>query len=203
VIRLWATFGVFLSAGLLLADELPLPQQVPAPQPSQEGNLEKPTVVIKPPVTGLIVVPEAPPQMRVVDEDAFEKREKAILDLEQRVIEQQLRQKIAAAHAAGNASLLKQIIIMGGPMDVAVSRAEKPPTVKGGQVALIGLEKNAKVSKSLEQFFGAPMTPASEKELLDTVKSQLAGKGKANLDVRIAGWWPDEGVMAVSVVPGS
>ena len=61
--------------------------------------------------------------------------------------------------------------------------------------------EGAVVGKSLEQFFGAPMTPEREKALLENVKSQLAGKDKPQMDVRIAGWWPDEGVMAVSVVP--
>ena len=199
VTQKWLNIGLLLSAGFALAEDLPLPQEgaMSMSMRTEDTMLVKPSAVIRIPVSGTITVPA----MRMpVEED--EGRVVAILELEHRLIEEQVRRQIAVAHASGNASALKQVIVMGGPVNSAVSRAAKPPTVAEGQVALIGLEKDAVVSKSLEHFFGAPMTPDREQELLDAVKSQFAsGKDKTNFDVRIAGWWPNEGVMAVSVVP--
>ena len=188
---------MLVAAGFALGDDLPLPQQGALPMRTDDSVLVKPSAVIKPPVSAPITVPA----MRVPAEDE-ENRVAAILELERRLMEEQVRRQIALAHANGNASALKQVIVMGGPVDAAVCRAAKPPTVAEGPVALIGLEKDTVVSKSLEHFFGAPMTPDREQELLDAVKSQFAaGKDKTDFEVRIAGWWPDEGVMAVSVVP--
>jgi hypothetical protein len=191
--RLWPKFGFLLFASLALADDLPLPQPGLLPV-RDEPALEKPSAIIKPPVSGPIVVPMQAP---VVDAA----REQAILEAERRVIEEEVQKQILFAQAIGNPSLLKQLILMAGPVDTAVSRAAKPPAAPAGTVAIIGLEKDAVVGKNLEQFFGAPMTSDREKALLEMVKKQLAGKDKRLVDVRIAGWWPDEGVMAVSVVP--
>lgn len=189
--RLWLKIGFLLSASFALADDLPLPQP-PVPDPT---TLEKPSAIIKLPVGGVIVVPmQAAPAV-----DAA--REQAILETERRVIEEEVQKQILFAQAIGNPSLLKQLILVAGPIDAAICRAAKPPAAPAGAVALIGLEKDAVVGKNLEQFFGAPMTSDREKALLEMVKKQLAGKDKPLVDVRIAGWWPDEGVMAVSVVP--
>jgi hypothetical protein len=158
--------------------------------------LEKPSAIIKAPVSGLIVVPEQKP---TVDEA----RELAILETERQLVEEEVQRQILFDHAIGNSSALKQLILVGGPVNAEVSRAAKPPTAPEGAVALIGLEEGAVVGKSLEQFFGAPMTPDREKQLLENVKQQLAGKDRPKVDVRIAGWWPEVGVMAVSVVPKS
>lgn len=197
VTQKWLNLGMLLTAGFALAEDLPLPQQGSLPMRSDEAVLVKPSAVIRPPVSAPITVPA----MRAPSEED-ENRVAAILEMERRLMEEQVRRKIALAHANGNASALKQVIVMSGPVDAAVCRAAKPPTVAEGRVALIGLEKDAVVSKSLEHFFGSPMTPDREQELLDAVKSQFAAnKEKTNFDVRIAGWWPDEGVMAVSVVP--
>jgi hypothetical protein len=183
---------MLLSASfVLLADDLPLPQPTLRP-PREEVRLEKPSAIIKVPSAGLIVVPEQKPA---------EAREIAILETERRLIEEEVQKQILFAYAIGNSSALKQLILLAGPVDAAVSHAAKPPTAPNDGLALIGLEKDAIVGKSLEQFFGAPMTPDREKALLENVKSQFAGKDKPQMDVRIAGWWPEEGVMAVSVVP--
>ena len=107
--------------------------------------------------------------------------EESILQIERRVIEEQVRRRIAVAYASGNARALKKLILMNGPVDAAVCRAEKPPKVDGGRVALVGLDKDAVVAKNLEQFFGAPMTPDREQELIDMVKMQLAGKDNAKV----------------------
>jgi hypothetical protein len=156
--------------------------------------LEKPSAIIKAPVSGLIVVPAQMPAFDIANEEA-------ILEAERRVIEEEVQKQILLAQALGNPSLLKKLILMAGPVDTAVSRAAKPPTAPEQSVALIGLDDDAVVAKSLEHFFGAPMTSDREKGLIDTVRTQLAGKDKPKVAVRIAGWWPDEGVMAVSVVP--
>jgi hypothetical protein len=194
--------GMVLAAGFALADEPPLPSQgTQQPGPATSGP-DVPTMVIKPPATGPVVVPprmieprmSAPQMVGVTNEDS-------ILQLERRVIEEQVRRRIAVAYASGNAKALKKLIVMHGPVDAAVSRAEKPPKVDGGRVALVGLDENTVATKNLEQFFGAPMTPDREQELISMVKAQLAGKDNAKVDVHIAGWWPAEGVMAVSVVP--
>ena len=178
-------------ASPVLAEDLPLPQFRPLPPYSQGVELT-PTATIKPPATAPVTVPP---------HTAQEERELALLELERQVIESQARRQIAQAHAAGAASSLRQVIVMQGPVAASVSRAANPPAVTGGQVALIGLEKGAVAGKSLEQFFGAPMTPDREKALLDAVQSQLATKDRPKVEVRIAGWWPEQGVMAVSVVP--
>jgi hypothetical protein len=192
--RLWPKIGFLLSASFVLADELPLPQPGMLPVREEQPGLEKPSAIIKPPASGVIVVPMQAP---VVDAA----REQAILETERRVIEEEVQKQILFAQAIGNPSLLKQLILVAGPIDAAVCRAAKPPAAPAGAVAFIGLEKDAVVGKSLEKFFGAPMTSDREKALLELVKKQLAGKDKPLVDVRIAGWWPDEGVMAVSVVP--
>lgn len=186
--------GIAAAASFALAEELPLPQQGPAPLRS-EGGLVKPTIVIKPPSSGLVTVPAAKP------DDA---RELAILAMERQLIEDMVRHQIALAHATGNATALKQIILMNGPVDATVSRSPKPPAAPAGKVTLIGLSPNEGVSKHLESFFGAPVTPDSERQLLETVREQLARGGPSpDLEVHIAGWWPEQGVMAVSVMPRS
>jgi hypothetical protein len=192
---------MLLAAGSALADELPLPEQM-ARTPSSP---DVPTMVIKPPVTAPVVVPPRMIEPRVIAPRmvGVNNHEESILQMERRVIEEQVRRRIAVAYASGNARALKRLILMNGPVDSAVSRAEKPPKVDGGRVALVGLDKDAVVAKNLEQFFGAPMTPDREQELIDMVKLQLAGKDNAKVDVHIAGWWPTEGVMAVCVVPKS
>jgi hypothetical protein len=191
--RLWPKLVLALTASFALADDLPLPQPSLLPV-REETRLEKPSAIIKAPAIGLIVVPESP-------QNTTAAREAAILETERRVIEEEVQKQILFAYAIGNSSALKQLILLAGPVDAAISRAAKPPTAPDGALALIGLEEGAVVDKSLEQFFGAPMTPDREKALLENVKSQLAGKDKPQMDVRIAGWWPAEGVMAVSVVP--
>ena len=164
-------------------------------QSSGGEELLKPTMIIRPPSTGPISVPAA---------NKSENPEMAILRLERQIIEAQVQKQIAFAHQNGKASELKQLIVMSGPMDVSVSRSAKPPVTPEGKVALIGLPDSEVVGRSVEEFFGAPMTPEREKALLDTVKTNLAdGKASSNVDVRIAGWWPNEGVMAVTVVPRS
>src|SRR6187455_2562214 len=165
--RLWPKIGFLLSASFALADELPLPRP-PAPE---QPAMEKPSAIIKLPVSGVIVVPMQAPAV-----DAA--REKAILEAERRVIEEEVQKQILFAQAIGNPSLLKQLILVAGPIDAAVCRAAKPPAAPAGAVALIGLEKDAVVGKNLEQFFGAPMTSDREKALLEMVKKQLAGKDK-------------------------
>ncbi|OAI56600.1 hypothetical protein AYO49_03955 [Verrucomicrobiaceae bacterium SCGC AG-212-N21] len=191
----------------MLADEPPLPslnqpmQPLPAPAPASEAP-DVPTMVIKPPASGPIVVPPRMIEPRMIAPRMVEvTNEETILQLERRLIEEQVRRRIAVAYASGKASALKKLIVMSGPVDASVSRAAKPPKVAGGQVALVGLDKGTVVTKNLEQFFGAPMTPDREQELIDSVKSQLADKDMSKVDVHIAGWWPVEGVMAVSVVP--
>jgi hypothetical protein len=184
---------LILASSALLAEDLPLPafDSSPATAPSQE--MLRPTVIIKPPAIGIVTAPTVKP------DDA---RELALLEMERQIIETTLRMQIAQAHRNGKSMELKQLILMGGPVDAAISRAAKPPVAPEGKLALIGLPQSVVVTRHLDQFFGAPMTPAAEKQLIETVKSQLAGTAeKSNLDVRIAGWWPLEGVLAVSVVP--
>ncbi len=181
-------FGLALtSASLVLAEDLPLPTM----EPQSDGSaLLKPTISIKPPGAALVAKPESA-------------KELAIIEMERQIIEDQTHRMIAEASRLGNSSALKQIILMNGPVDAAISRAAKPPQAPAGKVSLIGLAKNEVVSKSVESFFGAPMTPESEKALLEMVKTQLVSKEKPNVEVRVAGWWPNEGVMAVSVMPRS
>jgi hypothetical protein len=92
---------------------------------------------------------------------------------------------------------------MQGPVDPSVFRAAKPPSTIEGKVAIIGLKHDDAVVKNLEQFFGVPMTSEREKQLLETVKTQMAGKNASGMDVKVAGWWPKEGVMALALVPHS
>lgn len=180
----------FLSFSLALAagEDLPLPQAGPLPS-RDSGAMLKPTVVIKPPTKGAA--------MKAPDSAA----ELAIIELERGIVEEQTHKLIAEATKTGKTTELKKLILMSGPIDPAISRALQPPTTGSNRVALIGLAPSEKVSQSVEQFFGVPVTSDSEKALIETVKSQLVSKEKAGFDVRIAGWWPKEGVMAVSVVP--
>lgn len=177
-----------LSVALVVGEDLPLPKSGPLPA-RESGGLLKPTVVIKP--------PGGRPAVKAPDTAA----ELAIIELERGIVEEQTHKLIAEAAKTGKTTELKKLILMNGPIDPAISRALKPPTTGSNRVAHIGLAPSERVSRSVEQFFGAPVTPDSEKALIETVKAQLAGKEKADFDVRIAGWWPKEGVIAVSVVP--
>lgn len=171
-----------------MAEELPLPVAGPMVSGSGEETL-RPTMIIKPPVSAPVVTPGvSAEQMAMLEE------------MERKLVEDHVRGQIAKAHEAGDAAELKQLIVMNGPVDPALGQAAKPPVHAEGQVALIGLEGSA-VAKNLEDFFGTPLTPEREKALLETVRQRLLaeGKVKAAMDVRIAGWWPAEGVMAVSV----
>ncbi len=181
-------FGLALTAAsFLLAEDLPLPTMEPR---SDDSGLLKPTISIKPPGAAMVANP-------------MSAKELAILEIERHILEEEFPCLIAEASKQGNSSALKQIILMNGPVDSTVTKAQKPPQVADGKVSLIGLAKNEVVTKSVESFFGAPMTPESEKALLETVKSQMSSKDKPNVEVRVAGWWPNEGVMAVSVMPRS
>lgn len=159
------------------------------------GRMERPTAVVKPPPIGPVVVP-------MVTER--EKEEQLVAEKERQIIDQMLRRKIALAHATGKAGEIKRVILMNGPGDTLMSLAATAPTGTADRLELIGLEPNAAVSKQLDGFFGSPMTPESEQRLLETVRTQLtAANGKGMPHVRLAGWWPEEGVIAVSVIPGS
>jgi len=193
-VRLTSLFlGIFATSSIALAEDLTLPMEGPATTAEAGAETLTPTLIIKPPVVGAVSVPSARP------DDA---RELALLEMERQIVEDILRSEIAMAHRSGNSTELKQVIIMNGPVDAAISRAARPPAASAGKVALIGLPPSVAASKNLDQFFGVPMTPDRERELLETVKIQLASApDKAGMDVRIAGWWPAEGVMAVSVMP--
>lgn len=160
------------------------------PLPGRDTGSQKPSAAIKPPSA-----------TKVTHGPQIDAREQALLEMERSLIEEQARRQIADVAKQGNATDLKQLIVMLGPMDVKISRAASPPVTRDGKLAIIGLKSDKKIGKSLEQFFGAPLTPDRQKELLETVKTQLAGKGKEPMNVSVAGWWPKEGVMAVSLVP--
>lgn len=205
----------------------PLPER--APEVQSQGLLS-PTAVIKPPTSGpILVTPEMirptvvikPPPADAPVAVAPVKEEKEVLphvtiggvynpgktprelaqaEIERRNQEKAIRQQIAEAHVNGSTTQLRQVIVMSGPVDTSVGRSPTPPSAsgQGTKVTLIGIAGNDAVIKNLEPFFGTPVTPDSEKRLIEAVKTDIAGKG---MDVRIAGWWPEEGVMAVSVVP--
>lgn len=178
-----------------MAEDLALPIQGTAPVRVEESKALAPTIIIRPPSKGLVTVSQPSKQQTAV---------KAILEMERQLIAAQARRQIAESLLNGNASALKQLIVVSGPMDTAVSNAPKPPpqTASEGNVTLIGLPSNDRATKSLDEFFGAPLTPEREKRLLEKVKSQFAsGKDMTNMEVSIAGWWPEQGVMAVSVTP--
>ncbi|HSI65207.1 MAG TPA: hypothetical protein VLE43_18920 [Candidatus Saccharimonadia bacterium] len=193
--------STFLAINSGFAEDLPLPLPLPAATPglpvirSGPTSLEKPNLVIRPPGAGVIVVPQITER---------EKQEQAVAEKERQLIDEMLRRQIALAHATGKAGEIKRVILVSGPGDAALSQASAAPTATAGRLELIGIEPNAGVTKQLDSFFGSRMTPESEQRLLQTVKTQLtAEKGKDNLSVRLAGWWPEEGVVAVSVVPES
>jgi hypothetical protein len=176
--------ALFPLVGIAGAQDLPLPSAGTFPGAGGEGAL-KPTVIIRPPAAA---VPKA-----AKPTDA---REEAIKEMERQLLTQQ-------AVKTGNTIALRQLIVMQGPVDAAVFSAPKPPAAIEGKVALIGLKRDEKVVKNLEQFFGVPLTTEREKQLLETVKSQMAGKTAHGMDVKVAGWWPSEGVMALTLVPRS
>lgn len=175
-------------AAFAAAQDLPLPSSVPPPG----TGLVKPTVIVKPPVSNPATKskPETAPEL-------------AIAAMEQALIKEHERRQIAAAAKQGDTAALKQLIIMAGPVDSALLKSPKPPTMPEGRVALIGMDGRAKVGKSLDQFFGAPFTPEREKQLFDAVKSQLAGGNPSAMEVKVVAWWPNEGVMAVTLAPRS
>lgn len=190
-------FSTFLALNSVCAEDLPLPLPLPAAGPlptvqSGPRTLEKPSLVIKPPTKSVIVVPEV---------TEMEKQDRIVAEKERQLIDAMLRRQIALAHATGKAGEIKRVILVSGAGDAALSQATSAPAT-AGRLELIGIEPNAGVTKQLDSFFGSPLTPESEQRLLQTVKMQLtADKGKDNLNVRLAGWWPEEGVVAVSVVP--
>ena len=147
--------------------------------------MDKPTVIIRPPV--------ASPSTIAKPVDA---REEALREMERQILQ-------AQATKAGDVNFLRQLIVMQGPVDAKIFKSPKPPASILGKVAIIGLKSDEKVVKNLEAFFGAPVTTEREKLILETVKSQFAGQQAAGMEVKIAGWWPKEGVMAVTFVPRS
>lgn len=177
-------------AAFVAAQDLPLPSAVPPPNSGDGTGIVKPTIIVRPPVAK----PAAGPKVESA-------RDLALAAMEQALLEEQKRKQLAAAAKQGNSAALKQLIVMAGPVDAAVLKSPKPPAVPEGKVALIGLDGSAKVGTSLDQFFGAPLTPEREKQLLDTVKAQLAGGNSGTMEVKVAAWWPNEGVMAVTLVP--
>jgi len=172
------------------AQDLPLPSA--APPPGAVAGFLKPTIIVKPPVSK----PAATPKAETAPELALAAMERAL-------IEEQERKQIAASAKRGDAAALRQLIVMAGPVDAAMLKSPKPPVVPDGRVALIGIDGGKTVGKSLDQFFGAPLTPERERELLDTVKAQLAGGNPSAMDVKVVAWWPKEGVMAVTLAPRS
>ncbi len=187
----WKSALTVLSvAALAAAQDLPLPSSVPPP--STGNGIVKPTIIVKPPVSK----PAAKPAAETAPE-------LALAAMEQAIIKEQERKELARAAKRGDAGALKQLIVMAGPVDASLLKAPKPPVVPEGRVALIGLDGSAKAGKSLDQFFGAPLTPEREKQLLDTVKSQFAGTNPSAMEVKVVAWWPNEGVMAVTLVPRS
>lgn len=177
-------------AAIVTAQDLPLPSNVPLPDTGT--GLVKPTIIAKPPVAASVAkskVESAP--------------ELAIAAMERALLEEQKRRQIAAAAKQGDVAALKQLIVMAGPVDAAMLKSPRPPVLSQGRVALIGMDGRAKVGKSLDQFFGAPLTPEREKQLFDAVKTQLAGGNPSAMEVKIVAWWPNEGVMAVMLAPRS
>lgn len=175
-------------AALAAAQDLPLPSTLPPP--GGGDGFVKPTLIVKPPILKTPAKPvlESAPEL-------------ALAAMEQALIEEQQRKQLAAAAKRGDAAALKQLIVMAGPVDSALLKSPKPPVLPEGRVALIGLDGGATVGKSLDQFFGAPLTPEREKQLLDTVKSEFAGKNPSAMEVKVVAWWPAEGVMAVTLAP--
>lgn len=145
--------------------------------------MDKPTVVGKPPV--------ASPSNTTNPVDA---REEALRETERQILQ-------AQAAKAGDVNFLRQLIVMQGPVDAKIFKSPKPPATILGKVAIIGLKSDEKVVKNLEAFFGAPVTTEREKQILETVKSQFASQQAAGMELKVAGWWPKEGVMAVTFVP--
>lgn len=193
-IRPFLILPILASFCPLLAEDLALPVQETTPVRVEEPKALAPNAIIRPPSSGPVTV-SAPNKQQAA--------EKAILEMERQLIAAQARRQITEAQQSGNPLELKQLIVVNGPMDTALSSAPKPPAGDSeSKVALIGLPGNEKATKSLEGFFGAPMTPEREKKLLETVRSQFASsKEMADMEVSIAGWWPEQGVMAVSVAP--
>lgn len=177
-----------------MAEDLALPVQGNAPVRIEEPKALAPNATIRPPSKGPVTV-AAPNKQQT--------KEAAILEIERQLIAAEARRQLTQSQQSGNTVSLKQLIVVNGSMDTALSQAPKPPAAStDGKVALIGLPGNDKATKSLEGFFGAPMTAESEKKLLEAVRSQFAGSMEtADMEVSIAGWWPEQGVMAVSVAP--
>lgn len=178
-LKSWLPTAAITACALTMsgAEDLPLPvREGPLiPSASTGGPLLKPTVSIKPPVTATASSASA--------------NQQAMQAAEQKVI----------ASAA-----LRRLVLMEGPVK---SKPAAPPFLAANQdgkpVTLAGVNVTGETIKSLESFFGAAVTPDSEKKLLDAVRSGLAGGRKAGRKVEVVGWWPVEGVMAVAVWPES
>jgi hypothetical protein len=185
-------------AGFASAEDLlPLPKigNKPLPLPVERNEnppLLKPSLSARPPVAGTV---------NRVDPKQMDARELALLEMERQLVREQSKKQVADEAKKGNANALKQLIVMLGPVNEALAKSPKPPVMFEDRIALIGLEQGKVAGKSLEQYFGSPLTPEMQTKILDSVKSQLAGKGKDDVEVSVAAWWPEEGVMAVSVVP--
>ena len=98
---------------------------------------------------------------------------------------------------------LKRLIVMQGPVDKKIVQPDLLPVGRNGPVTVLGMKAPQETIKSLESFFGVEMNESSEKKLLDAVRKGLAGSQSSAGKVEKLGWWPQEGVMAVAVYPGS
>ena len=196
LVRLILPACVLLLAALTRGQDLPLPQQGPLPAGPEAPvadptRLLKPTKSIKPPL----------PQALVVTPSRGSTEQ--LLTAEQKL----LGDKLAAlagqrAREAGATAALKRLVLVQGPLPPKQDRSVLPPaTAKGQSLTLVGINAPKEMVQGLEQFFGAALTPDNEKKLLETVRKGLAGTAEQGRKVEVLGWWPQEGVMAVSVSP--
>lgn len=168
------------ATALTWAEEpLPLPSEEPAlPLPSVQPLLEvpqqEPARLMKPTIS--IKPPSAPKPAAAV--------------------------AVTAATAQPQVTL-KRLVVMQGPVDKKIVQPELLPVGLNGPVTVLGMKAPQETIKSLESFFGVEMNESSEKKLLDAVRQGLAGSGSLKGKVEKLGWWPQEGVMAVAVYPGS
>ncbi len=142
----------------------------------------RPTITIKPP---------ALPAPVVKAEDAV-------------AAEQRMLMEKAAALAAQRAqelkttAALKRLVVVQGPVS---QKPALPPAADGKTLSLVGLDASKEVIRNLEGFFGVEINDASQKKLLEAVRAGIAASADKDRKVELLGWWPEEGVMAVTVSP--
>lgn len=165
----------------------------------------KPTVVVKaPPIPGTIQVPQEETQKAIAKADPT--LEQQILRMERQIVVAQIERRIQEQAKQGESRELKQLLLVSDEVADELHQATPPEFESQDKIATLGFVTRPSDGDyvSVEGFIGTHITPESERELLKKVEAELnSDEARKKVNVSVAGWWPEAGVLAVRVAPQS